>query len=87
MFHGILWLSAHEEKKPLTTAAATRWSRAAVNKRDGAAVGEPDHADPLGVDQGMLAQDDRGSAARSHTFWARGFQPAMTAWTRLVSQA
>ena len=30
MFHGILWLSAHEEKYPLTTDAATRSSTAAV---------------------------------------------------------
>ena len=25
--------------------------------------------------------------ARSHRFWVSGFTPAMTAWTRLVSQA
>ena len=32
MFHGILWLSAHDEKYPLTTDAATRSSTAAVNR-------------------------------------------------------
>ena len=32
MFHGILWASAQEEKYPLTTAAATRSSMAAVNR-------------------------------------------------------
>ena len=31
MFHGILWDSAHDEKYPLTTAAATRSSQAARN--------------------------------------------------------
>ena len=30
MFQGILWATAHEEKYPLTTAAATRSSKAAV---------------------------------------------------------
>ena len=29
MFQGILWDSAHDEKNPLTTAAATRSSMAA----------------------------------------------------------
>ena len=54
MFHGILWLSFHEEKKPLTTAAATRSVVGRREQSDGAAIGEADHADPGGVHERVL---------------------------------
>ena len=61
MFHGIRWLSAHEEKYPLTTHAATRRVDGGREEGDGAAVGDADHAEARRVDQRVLLQDVEGA--------------------------
>ena len=55
-------------------------------ERDRPAVGDADHAEPRRIDERCPSSRSR-QRRRSQTFWANGFQPAIAAWTKLVSQA
>jgi len=76
----------HDEKNPLTTAAADPLVPSRQEKGSWCREGETDHAEAGRVDEVVVAEHVE-AAPRSQRFWVRGLTPAIVAWTRLMSQA